>query len=182
MVVGITAQALSVRVDDHNLLVSAPRVDFLVGKPLQRLKDGQTVGYLGQLTLWSGRERIFEARSIVHFAFSYDIWEERFRVTVLNPGMKKPIVSKNLTREQAQAWCLDQLKIDLTHVPGDRPVWVRLEMRSEDDRETASIVGQPGISISGLVELFSHPVKNQQVHLIEEVGPLKIDGHQVRPI
>ncbi len=79
-----------------------------------------------------------------------------------------------MTRVQAQAWCLDQLRIDLTHIAGDRPIWVRLEMRSENSSETAGIIGEPGISLSGLIELFSHPVKNQQVRIVEERGPISI--------
>ncbi len=123
-----------------------------------------------------------EGRSVVHFAFSYDIWTERFKVTVHTPGMKSNPSAKNLTREAAEDWCLDQLKIDLSHIPPDRPVWVRLEIRSEDATETAGIIGEPGISLNGLIELFSHPVKNQQIRLIEELGPLKISEHRVHPI
>lgn len=166
---GITAQALSVRLDNDFLRISAPNLQFLTGKPLDRLRDGNTVGYLAQLTVSTGAERTVQGRSIGHFAFSYDIWTERYRVTLLSPGLK--FAAKNLTREGAQSWCLDQLKIDLAHVPADRPIWIRLEMRSEDPKETAGIIGDPGISISGLIALFSHPVKNQQVHLIEDVGP-----------
>jgi hypothetical protein len=174
VVLGISAQTLSVRLDKDYLRVSAPNLDFLKDKPLERLKDGKTVGYLAQLTVSTGAERVLQGRSIVHFAISYDIWAERFKVTVLAPGSQAHPSQKNLTREGAQAWCLDQLKIDFTHVPTDRPMWIRLEMRSEDTKETDGIIGQPGISLSGLIEVFSRPVKNQQVHLAEELGPFTV--------
>lgn len=181
---GITAQALSVRLDNDYLRISAPNLEFLTDKPLARLMDGNTVGFLGQLTISSGSDRIVQARSIAHFAFSYDIWTERFKVTLVTPQLNThelPPSAKNLTRGAAQAWCLDQLKIDLAHIPADRPIWVRLEIRSEDPRETAGIVGEPGISLSGLIALFSHPVKNQQVHLIEEIS-LKISDLRKPPL
>jgi len=173
IVLGISAQTPSVRLDNDYLRVNAPELQFLTGKPLERLKDGNTVGYLGQLTVATGPERIVQGRSVVHFAISYDIWTERFRVTVVAPGSKAPAPAKNLTLDLAQAWCLDQLKIDLARVPTDRALFVRLEIRSEDAKETAGIIGEPGISLSGLIALFSHPVKNQQIHLATEVGPLK---------
>jgi hypothetical protein len=174
VVLGISAQALSVRLDNDYLRVTAPNLDFLKDKPLERLKDGKTVGYLAQLTVSTGADRALQARSIVHFAISYDIWAERFKVTVIAPGSQAHPSQKNLTREAAQAWCLDQLKIDFAHVPTDRPMWIRLEMRSEDTKETEGIIGQPGISLTGLIELVSRPVKNQQVHLAEEIGPLNV--------
>jgi hypothetical protein len=174
VLLGISAQALSVRVDNDYLRISAPKLQFLDGEPLKRLKDGNTVGYLGQLTVATGNDRVVQGRSVVHFAFSYDIWAERFKVTLITPGNKSRPSAKNLTLDGAQNWCLDQLRIDLAQVPADRPIFVRLEMRSEDPNETAGIIGEPGISLSGLIALFSHPVKNRQIHMVEEVGPLSI--------
>lgn len=174
IVLAVTAQALSVRLDNDYLRISAPALEFLKDKPLKRLRDGNTVGYLGQLTVSTGTDRIVQGRSIAHFAFSYDIWAERYKVTLITPGIKGRPSAKNLTREGAQSWCLEQLKIDLTRVPSDRPMYIRLEMRSEDSKETEGIIGEPGISLSGLIALFSHPVKNQQVHVFEEIGPLTV--------
>jgi hypothetical protein len=174
VVLGISAQSLSVRLDNEYLRISAPSLDFLKDKPLERLKDGNTVRYLAQLTVATGADRIVQGRSLVRFAFSYDLWTERFKVTVLATGATTGPSARNLTREAAQAWCLDQLKIDLAHVPTDRPIWVRLEMRSEDPKETEGIVGEPGISLSGLIALFSHPVKNQQIRFTEELGPFTV--------
>jgi len=101
VVLGISAQALSVRLDNDFLRVSAPNLDFLKDTPLDRLKDGKTVGYLAQLTVSTGTDRIVQGRSIVHFAISYDIWAERFKVTVLAPGSQARPAQKNLTREAA---------------------------------------------------------------------------------
>jgi hypothetical protein len=183
IVLGITAQALSVRMDKEYLRVSAPNLQFLDGKPLERLKNGNTVNYLGQLTVSAGADKAVQARSVVYFALSYDIWIERFKVTVLTAGMKgvPPTVKNNLTREAAQAWCLEQLKVDLAHVPIDHPVWVRLEMRSEDPQETAGIIGEPGISISGLVAWFSRPVKDKEIHVWEEISLNLSDLRKARP-
>lgn len=172
VVLGISAQALSVRLDNDYLRISAPDLKFLDGKPLDRLLDGNTVSYLGQLSVATGNERVVQARSIARFALSYDIWTQRFKVTLVTAPKPYPS-QKNLTREGAQAWCLDQLKIDISRVPSNRPIWLRLEIRSEDPGATAGIVGEPGISLSGLIALFSRPVKDKQIHLEEEI-PLNL--------
>jgi len=180
IVLGITAQALSVRLDDHFLRVTAPDLDFLTGGPLDRLKDGKTVPYIAQLSVLSGKDRILQGRSIARFAFSYDIWAERYKVTLLTPLMEHPPTAKNLTRELAQAWCLDQLKIDLASVPADKPIFVRLEMRSEDPKDREGIVGQPGISLSAMIALFSRPVKDKEVHAVREVSLNLADLRKMR--
>lgn len=169
----VEAKPFVVRLDGDTLRVSAPDLKFLAGKPLDRLHDGQTVVYLGQLSVSSGSESSIAARSVVRFAFSYDLWSGRFTVGVI-PVTKDRPATKNLTPEAAQAWCLDRLKVDLSNLPPDRPIWVRLEIRSESPEETAGIVGESGISISGLVELFSHHAKDEQMHLNFERGPLTI--------
>jgi len=174
LALGISAQALSVRVDNDYLRVNAPQLEFLTGKPLARLEDGNTVSYFGQLTVATGPERTVQGRSVVRFAFSYDIWTKRFKVTVMTPGSQLRPSAKNLTREAAQAWCLEQLKIDLAHVPGERPVYIRVEMRSEDPKDADRIIGDGGINLGGVIAWFSRPVKDKQVHVAEEYGPVNI--------
>jgi hypothetical protein len=169
IMLGIAARELSVRLDGDFLRVSAPDLNFLDPKRLQLLKDGKTVGYLGQLTVLTGDQRLV---SIAHFAISHDVWEEMnagFRVTLVTPGLKtKPSVG-NLGPSAAQAWCLDQLKIDLARLPNDRSVTIHLEIRSEDPKET-DIIGEPGISLNGLIAVFSHPVKTPQIHVVREIS------------
>ena len=176
VLLGITAQALSVRLDGDYFQVTAPNLDFLTGKPLQRLRDGSTVNYLGQFSILTGDTRVVRARSIARFAVSHDIWEEMsrgFSVTLITSNSGKRPSIRNLTPAAAQSWCLDQLKINLSQVPSDRPFWVRLEIRSED-KPDRGIVGEPGISLSGLIAIFSRPVKDEQFHWYKEDGPFNL--------
>ena len=170
---GVAPKPFVVRLDGDILRVSAPDLNFFSDKLLQRLKDGGTVGFLGQLSVSSGTQSTVQARSVVRFAFSYDLWSELFTVSV-NPITRDHPPARNLTREAAQAWCLDRLKIDLSKLPPDQPIWVRLEIASESPNETAGIVGESGISISGLVQLFSHNPKDEEIHLVRERGPFTI--------
>src|SRR5688572_32088372 len=43
-----------------------------------------------------------------------------------------------------------------------RRFWVRLELRAEDPRETASVVGDQGINITRLIEIFSRPPRSEE--------------------
>lgn len=174
VVLGLGAQSLVVRLDNDYLRVNAPTLDFLTGKPLERLMNGSTVGFLGQLTVSVGIQTNVQARSAARFALSYDIWEKRFKATLLTPGLTARATASNLTAQSAQAWCLDNLKIDLGQIPLDRPIWVRLEIRAEDARDTESVIGEPGISLSRLLELLSRPPKSPQTRWVADAGPITL--------
>jgi hypothetical protein len=174
IVMGVTALALSVRVDNDFLRVGAPNLQFLTGEPLRRLHDGSTVGFLGQLSILTSENGPATFKSAARFDVSHDVLElmtTGFKVVLATP--EGPSV-RNLSPEAAQSWCLSQLKIDLTDVPPNRPIWVRLEIRSQGPKETDGIVGAPGISLTGLIELLNHRPPKQEVHLTARVGPYTI--------
>src|ERR1700722_16104560 len=69
------AQDLTVHLDGDYLRVSLPHIDFLQGKPLDRLKDGASVAFIGQLTITTTPNSLRPvARAVARFALSYDIW------------------------------------------------------------------------------------------------------------
>src|SRR5579872_2517954 len=70
------AESLGVTFDGDNLHVSAPKLHFLSGKPLERLKNGATVVYLTQLTLYSDPYVTVFRRTADRFIVSYDILAE----------------------------------------------------------------------------------------------------------
>ena len=55
-----------------------------------------------------------------------------------------------------------------------RLFWIKLELRAEDPKESAAIIGEPGINLTRLVEIFSRPPRNQQQHWSEIAGPLRL--------
>lgn len=167
----ISAQSLLVRLDGDLLHITAPQLQFLNGKPLERLHDGLTVAFLAQLTLSTDANATIRARSIARFALSYDIWEQRFSVTRLGAGRRS---ASNLSERQAEAWCLENLALDRSSLPPDRPFWVRLDLRAEDSLDQPGVVGEPGISLTRLVEIFSRPAREKQPHWVLDLGPLQV--------
>ena len=66
-----------------------PRLHFLTGKPLERLKDGDVVAYVLQLELLNeARTAVFRPQK-GRFVVSYALWEEKFSVTQIGstPGV-----------------------------------------------------------------------------------------------
>ena len=167
----LRGETLGVTWDGDNLHVSAPQLQFLTGKPLQRLKNADTVFFLSQLTLFTDPFQTAYRRAPDRFVVSYDIWEEKFSVTILSNERRRV---SNLSAEGAQAWCLENLAISSSGLTPERQFWLRFELRTVDPRDSSDLVGESGINLTRLVELFSRPPSSQQPHWVREAGPLRL--------
>src|SRR5438445_12663781 len=98
------AETLEVSFDGDNLRVAAPDLHFLTGKALERLKDAATVTFLSQLTLFSDTRGTVFKRTAERLVVSYDLWEEKFSVTI--PGGSKRHLP-NVSATEAESWCLE---------------------------------------------------------------------------
>jgi hypothetical protein len=171
------AQSLELRLEVGNLLkISAPGFQFLFGRPLERLKNGSSVSFLAQLSISTDAYRTIQARALTRFALSYDIWEERFSAVRFSLSQIEEPARKSapLGESAVQTWCLDNLTIDISRIPLDQQLWVRLEWRADDSHETAGVIGEPGISITRLIDLFSRPARTSQDRLPLEAGPFRL--------
>ena len=128
---------------DNRLEFSAPRVDFLRGKPLEMLHNAAPVPFDFQITLWSGtHDHVFQ-RLPERFVVSYDLWEEKFRVVKTQSPVRRV---EHLSSADAEKWCWDQMAIDVGGVgptgavvgnpPGDsrrgRQRWSTLRARQRE--------------------------------------------------
>jgi len=165
----LAAPRLLIRRDGANLRVSAPQIRFLNGKALEQLKNGANVGFVSQILI-TGESIIF-SRSVDRFVVSYDLWEEKFSATRLGPPQRS---SSRMSVPATEAWCLDVLAPIPLSLSPSRPFWLKLELRVEDPKESTAIVGDPGINLTRLVELFSRPPRSQQQHWNETAGPLRL--------
>ncbi len=177
MALGISAQPLLVRLDGDFLHINVPQLQFLSGKTLDRLHDGASVAFLGQVTLSTDANATVQSRSVARFALSYDIWEEKFSVTRIQQGRR---TVSHLSLNEAQDWILDSLTLNASAVPPDRPFWIRFELRGEDPRDGLEVIGGSGINLTRLVEIFSRPPGSAQPRWSFEVGPLRIGDVRLR--
>lgn len=165
-----TAGALLVSFDGDNLHVAAPQLHFLSGRPLNRLHDGATVVFISQLTIFHDNRGTVWRHAPERLTVSYDLWQEKFSVIL---GTTNHRVT-GLTASSAEAWCLDNLAISALGVPSDRPFWFRLELRTADPKDLSSVVGEPGISIRGLIEIFSRKPGPDEEPWTLNAGPLRL--------
>lgn len=166
-------ETLEISFDGDNVRVAAPSLHFLTGKPLERLHNAATVTFLSQLTLSADREgRVIVKRAPERLVVSYDLWEEKFSVTIPGRGQRRPFVG---TAAQSEAWCLDNLAISALGVAPDRPFWLKFELRTADRREIANVVGDHGVSLSEvLIDLFSHKPGPGEFAVSRSVGPFRL--------
>jgi hypothetical protein len=163
---------LLIRREGSNLRISAPQIRFLTGKALEQLKNGVKVAFVSLITLTpSETSTVILARVVDRCIVSYDIWEEKFSVTRPGPPLRQ---ASRLTVPATEAWCLDALVPIPAGLASESSFWVRLELRAEDPRESASIVGEPGINLNRLVEIFGRPPRNTQQRWMEMAGPLRL--------
>jgi len=169
----LRAATLAVSFDGDNLRVAAPDQHFLVGKPLERLKDAATVTFLSQLTVFSDAQGTVLKRSpIERLVVSYDLWQEKFSVTI--PGGGKRSIF-NVSAQQAESWCLENLAISALGLPTDRPFWLRFDLRSNYRRDIGSVVGDNGLTLSGLmIDLFSRKPGAGDISWTRRDGPFRL--------
>src|SRR5262249_47560381 len=137
------------------------------------------VGFIAQLTVSRSPNYVMaDARSAARFAVSYDIWGERFSVTqVMDRPEQKRTVS-HLTGPNAEAWCLEKLAISRAELPADKPFYVQLELRvldQKDPRDQSGVIGDAGISISRMLEIFSQPVREKETRWLLNAGPIRVE-------
>jgi len=167
---------LAARLEGDLLHVSAPNFRFLAGKSGERLKDGNSVGFIAQMTVSGSPNYVLaDAHSVARFAVSYDIWEERFSVTLIGDRSNPKRTASHLSASAAEAWCFDKLTINRAELPSDRPFYLQVDLRVEDPRDQSSVIGDTGISIARMLEVFSRPVRDKQAYPLLRSGPLRLE-------
>jgi hypothetical protein len=102
---------------------------------------------------------------------SYDLWEGTFTAKRLG---HQPVSKSRMTAEEAERWCVERLIISASGLAPDKQFWLRLELRVADPKELSTVVGEPGISITRLVEIFSRKPGADDQRWSVEAGPLRL--------
>jgi hypothetical protein len=168
----VSSEELIPRRSGDQLRVAAPRLHFITGRSLQRLRDGDIVPFDFQLSVAAGSKTNVVQRALERFVVSYPIWEvEKFSV-VRPRNFRKS--SADLSANAAEAWCLENIFIPVDTLPANQELWARLEVRTSDPREAASDGGESGVSLAALIDLFSRPTRAQQDHWTYESQPFHL--------
>lgn len=165
------SEDLTPRWVSDQLFVSAPKLHFLTGKPLERLRNGASVPFDFQFTVSAGKGNPALQRALERFVVSYDLWEEKFTVVRLRNARRS---SSHLSASAAEAWCLENLGLSTATIASDRSLWVKLEIRSAESKANAQAPDEGAVSLAGLIEVFSRPGRGSQDHWAIETGPFKL--------
>ena len=141
---------------------------------LARVKDGQSARVELALTVLPkpGASALAQVRQL--FVLSYDLWEERFAVTL--PGLPSRSVSHRAPAD-AEAWCLDQLTVPLSALAAlghDVPFWVRLEHRVLDGDASPPPEDASGFTLRSLIDALSPRRKADDAMRSIEAGPFRL--------
>ena len=167
------AEEVLVRTAADGIRLSAPNFRFLTGKPLERLKNGGAVAFDVQVSVLGEGKQYVLRRSFERFVFSYDLWEERFSVTRMRSTRAS---ASHMTAAAAEAWCLEKFVVSPAGLPQDRPLWFRVEVRPQENREPAPADdNEGGFSLGSLIDVFSRPARSRgPTHLRAESAPVRL--------
>jgi len=174
----LLAQSAAVNVTGGALRVRAPGFTFIKGEPLARLKDGRGVQIDFALAVLPkpGAAAIVETRQ--SFVLSYDLWEERFAVTIVDPsrGRSSPAIS-HLSSKDAEAWCLDHVTVAVSALGGlgrDAPFWIRMAYQMRDSERAAAAADDSGFSLRGLIDRLSRRTSADDLRDALDAGPFRL--------
>ena len=173
LVVPLDAQNISISRNGEALAVQAPGLGFIRGETLARLKDGRSARVDLDLTVLPGPGGTPAARGRQTYVLSYDLWEERFAVTLAGPP---PRSVAYLTANAAEAWCLEQLTIPVSALGALRaaPFWIRLEYRILDGDSSGARDEGSGLTLKGMIEALSRKPKTTSLTHAVEAGPFRL--------
>jgi hypothetical protein len=173
LAVSPSAQTLTIDVVGGMLKIRAPGFSFLTGDPLARLKDGRSVRVELTALALPGAGKTPAATSRRTFALSYDLWEDRLAVTMVDTRSQ---TVPHLMMAAAEAWCVDQLSIPISSLGGlgrELPLWIRLEYRVLDG-DGASNADDSGYTLQALIDVLSRRRKAESPRHTLEAGPFRL--------
>jgi hypothetical protein len=168
-----SAQTLTFDIVGEVLKIRAPGFSFLTGDPLARLKDGRSVRIELAAMVLPAPGKSPAATTRRSFALSYDLWEERFAVTIVDTRSQSV---SHLMMAAAEAWCVEQLAIPVSALGGlgrDLPLWLRLEYRVLD-ADSPSAPEDSGYTLQGLIDALSRRRRTESSPHALEAGPFRL--------
>ncbi|MBM3798112.1 MAG: hypothetical protein FJW31_29665 [Acidobacteria bacterium] len=151
-VAAVPAGQLSLDLRGDALFASSRQLNLIQPRLLAKLKQGATVAFDFQLSLWVGSSTTVSRRALERFVVSYDLWEERFAVTTLRGT---PVRATGLAVGNVANWCLPSLSLPMPKLQTADQVRVKLEVRAAENRRDLELSPEEGVSLTQLIDVFS---------------------------
>ena len=163
------AQSLKAYVEGEQLHLSSSNPRLLSNEARQQLRNGATVTYAFRVSVKASRTGDVRNSFSYHCVFSYDLWEEKYKVVRREPGFRS---ASHLSQIEAEQLCLEALVVPVSSLPAAAPFWISVEYqmegrRASDGNESSSL---PAI----LVDIFSR--RSTEAESVErlEAGPFRL--------
>ena len=172
----LAAQTIIPRLNDGQISVTAFKLNFLQGKTLDRLRNGQAVSFDFQLQIFDGAKPL--ARSLQRFVLSYDLWEESFSAVQMSQSSPRtPLYSTARLKSDAVAgWCLGRMVLPFPAVDKFKPLTMHLEIRSSGTRIANPLRPQGSVDLGVLVEIFSRPPDPSELRFTALSQPFTLEA------
>ena len=163
-------ESLKVHLNGEHLHMEARELHFLSQAAQARLHDGATVIYRFRLVLSDSRNGSAVAEYTYHCVFSFDILEEKYKVSRQEPGYR---TASHLSESAARDLCLDSLTIPVAGIATKSSFWISMEYQMEDrqsgvDRDSHSM-------LDTLVNIFGQRNKTPPPLDSLRGGPFRMD-------
>jgi hypothetical protein len=164
------AQSLRPYVDGDQLHLRSSNLRLLSAEAKKQLRNGATVTYAFRVTWTATRGGEARTSFTYHCMFSFDLWEETYKVSRREPGYRP---ASRLSEAAAEQQCVESLMIPVSVLPATAGFWISLIYQMEERPSTSS--ADDSRSIPGvLVDIFSRrPTDNRPVRPIES-GPFRL--------
>jgi hypothetical protein len=168
-------ESLKVHLNGEQLHMEARELRFLSPAAQARLHDGATVIYRFRLLLSDSRNGSAFAEYTYHCVFSFDILEEKYKVSRQEPGYK---TASHLSESAARDLCLDSLTIPVAGIATNSSFWISMEYQMED-RQSGSDRNDSRSVLDTLVNIFGQRNKTPQPVDLLRGGPFRMDDLRI---
>lgn len=164
------AQSLKPYVEGDRLHLRGSGVRLLSAEARQQLRNGATVTYAFRVSVMGARGTDVRGSLSYHCVFSFDLWEEKYKVVRLEPGYRS---ASNLNQMGAEQFCLEALVLPVATLPA-AGFWISMAYQMQDLHSPDS--NEDSRSIPGmLIDIFSRRSKDSLPIEVVESGPFRLD-------
>ena len=164
------AQSLRPYVDGDQLHLRSSDLRLLSTEARKQLRNGATVTYAFRVTWTATRGGEARTSFTYHCMFSFDLWEETYKVSRREPGARS---ASRLSEAAAEQQCMESLMIPVSVLPATAGFWISLVYQMEERPSTNS--ADDSRSIPGvLVDIFSRRTPDNRPIRPIESGPFRL--------
>jgi len=165
------AETLKAHISSDQLHVDVPDLRFISAEAQQRLHDGATVIYAFRLGVSATKNGDATASFTYHCVFSFDIFEEKYKVSRLEPGYRS---ASHLSETAARNLCIDSLVIPAGSFSPNSAFWISIDYRLEDPQPSGNR-GDSRSLLDSLVDIFSQRSRKPQTSDTLRGGPFRLE-------